>query len=284
MHIITHRGIDSTKEHYYVESSREAFIDQLNRGYGLEFDIRLTSDKEFVVIHDQSLTRISEGKDQRKIESMPLQELLDMEFRGCHLMSLKELLAGIQEKQKKGALSALHLKHSTQNEETLTLLLENLKGVNTDLFIIFDVTVKTAQYLKTKNPRLHLAPSLAHSFDIERYGEATGGTLLSLEDVKKHRELFDWVWLDEWDRKDVQGGTKKFYTQELFQSLRDLGLSISLVTPELHTTSPGLLGGESHSDAKDTETLFHRFGEILALTPDAVCTDYPDILQKISTQ
>ena len=48
------------------------------------------------------------------------------------------------------------------------------------------------------------------------------------------------------------------------------------MTPELHGTSPGLLGGESHKHAANTEVLFERMREILSLEPDAICTDYPE--------
>ena len=62
------------------------------------------------------------------------------------------------------------------------------------------------------------------------------------------------------------------------------GYKIALVTPELHGTSPGLYGGESHKDAKDKETLFKRIKEILSLKPDAVCTDYPEEVRIIASQ
>ena len=58
--------------------------------------------------------------------------------------------------------------------------------------------------------------------------------------------------------------------------MKDAGLSISLVTPELHATSPGLLGGEAHPDAQSRERFFERIGEIIALKPDWICTDYPE--------
>ena len=34
--IITHRGLDISRENYFAESSVEAFTDQSERGYGLE--------------------------------------------------------------------------------------------------------------------------------------------------------------------------------------------------------------------------------------------------------
>ena len=42
MNIITHRGLDPSYQNYYLESSIEAFDNQLNRGFGLEFDLQIT--------------------------------------------------------------------------------------------------------------------------------------------------------------------------------------------------------------------------------------------------
>ena len=84
------------------------------------------------------------------------------------------------------------------------------------------------------------------------------------------------MWLDEWDLSDKAGGTKQFYTREVFQTFKNAGLLIGLVTPELHGTSPGLLGGEAHPDSKPLEQLLERIQTIIALGPDIICTDYPE--------
>jgi hypothetical protein len=66
----------------------------------------------------------------------------------------------------------------------------------------------------------------------------------------------------------------------VFKILKDEGLKVALVTPELHGTSPGLLGGEAHPDA-DKNCLFDRIQEIIDLQPDALCTDYPEEVGKL---
>jgi hypothetical protein len=121
---------------------------------------------------------------------------------------------------------------------------------------------------------------VAHPYDIERYNQCVLGTLLSLEKVLSHKDLFSWVWLDEWDLADKDGGQKQFYTAEVFETLKDQGLKIALVTPELHGTSPGLLGGEAHPDA-DKSRLFGRIQETINLQPDALCTDYPEEVRQM---
>lgn len=123
-----------------------------------------------------------------------------------------------------------------------------------------------------------MAPSVSHPFDIKRYNQAVSDTLISVEEAIKYKKegLYDWVWLDEWDRTDEDGGNKTLYNQEVFERLKSVGYKIALVTPELHGTSPRLLGGEAHPDAATKEKLFARIKEILSLSPDALCADYPE--------
>lgn len=275
MYIITHRGLDPSKENYFMESSLEAFTDQLSRGFGLEFDLQVTKDDKIVVLHDADLTRISSGNDTRKINEITADEILAMEFNGCHITSLDTLLRLIDEKQVYDAISAIHLKYHCQSKKYLNIIISCLEQASVEKFIIFDITVKTAKYLKEKNNKLNLAPSVAHPFDISRYNTATGGTLISIDEALCYSSLFNWVWLDEWDRTDISNGDKKFYIESTFQRFRGEGIKIALVTPELHSTSPKLRGGENHSDALNKK-LFPRIKEILKLNPDAICTDHPD--------
>jgi hypothetical protein len=147
--------------------------------------------------------------------------------------------------------------------------------------IAFDVTLESAEFLRGALPDLPLAPSVAHPYDIARYRGCVGNTLLSLDDVQSHRGLFDWVWLDEWDTVDP-AGSKQFYTEEVFRRVRAQGLKIALVTPELHASSPALLGGERHADASSRERLLARIRSILDLHPDAACTDHPHCVRRMA--
>lgn len=282
--ILTHRGLEPTRAEYYAESSYEAFSDQLSRGYGLEFDVKLTRDSKVVVLHDNSLVRYTNGADARLICEVDASELLEMRFNDCRLTSLEELLSLITEQQEQGVRSALHLKHDFQEPDKLGILLECIEEVSEDEFFIFDVKVPTAKYLKERRPDLILAPSVAHPYDIARYNEFVGGTLLSLETTLAHRELFSLVWMDEWDRSDTNGTNKTFYNAENFAVLRQHDFKIGLVTPELHATSPNLLGGESHPDAASVVKLKERLEAILVLKPDFVCTDHPDLVRELASE
>jgi glycerophosphoryl diester phosphodiesterase len=282
-HILTHRGLDPAIANYFLESSAEAFEDQLKRGYGLEFDVQITKDNQIIISHDNNLKRISNNTIHKNIKELTLKELTSLSFNDCHLISLEKLLQ-LLELYNGNKISALHLKYTSQTPDVLNELIKQLqqRGHHDDL-IIFDVTHDTAIYLKHHIPTLKLAPSVAHPYDIERYNHAVGGTLWNLEDVLKNHELFDWVWLDEWDLSDKNETKKYFYQEEVFSACRAGGFKIALVSPELHASSPGLLGGEAHPDAANLDLLHQRMHAILKLEPDAVCTDYPDMMKNLVT-
>lgn len=256
MYILTHRGLDPTKKPYFPESSRGAFLDQLNRGYGLEFDIQFLDDGNIYISHNVSV-----------------------DLNSPNLIYLPELLNLISISS--SGLSALHLKYFYQKPDYLDRLLVELEKIDLERLVIFDVTIETAKYLKEKNPKLNLAPSVAHEYDIERFNKVVGGTLITIDEVIKNKHLFSWVWLDEWDRSLLNGDNKTLYNKENFEILRKNGFKVVLVMPELHATSPGLLGGEVHQDAKDMETLIKRMKEIIKLKPNAVCTDWPDLVSSL---
>ena len=274
--IMTHRGLDPSQSNYFFESSQEAFQDQLDRGYGLEYDVRVTADGHFVITHDKDVKRISDGVDQRLVSEATMEEIKAFELNGCHLTDLDTLCSMIAQSEG-GSISALHLKYESQVPEVLDAVVDVFQKY--DLFercIVFDTKIETAKFLKEQDERFHIAPSVAHEYDIERYNEVVGETLYSVDEAIEHKDIFDWVWLDEWDRTDRDGGKKSLYTADVFTTLRSEGFKIGLVAPELHASSPGLLGGEAHQDAEDIERLGVRLKEIVLLGPDAMCTDYPD--------
>jgi len=278
MIIFSHRGLDPDKKDYYLESSRESFLDQVKRGYGLEFDLQPTQDGEFIIFHDSSLERISGGDDTRRFNTMKFDEILKLEIKKCHLIDLVSIL---KIAEKKGVFSAIHVKYLVQTNLFMDKFLEILNMFDCSKIIIFDLIPEFANYLKKKNSNLILAASVSHPYDIERYGKQVGGTLLSVDEIISYKSLYDWAWLDEWDRSDRNGGYKSLYNTEVFDKLRKNNFKIAVVSPELHGSSPGLLGGEFHQDADDRNVLLDRLNEIISIKPDAICTDYPDLLSSM---
>lgn len=278
--VFTHRGLEPSHPNYYPESSYEAFADQLGRGFGIEFDPNFVKDG-IVVSHDSNLKRITEGNDTRDFHDVTVTEITQVIYgnqKKGRIPTIDEVFSLIQESA--SPMNALHLKGKFQDRNYLDQLITKLNDYS-DLFdriLIFDAKPKTARYLKHAIPQLHIAPSVGHPYDIQRFNTAVLGTLISVEDALLYKKegLYDWVWLDEWDRTDENGNDKTLYNKETFETLKKAGYKISLVTPELHGTSPGLLGGEAHPDAKDQKTLFQRIKTIIFLDPDAICTDYPE--------
>jgi len=281
--IFTHRGIEPSNPKAWPESSFESFENHLARGFGIEFDPNFAKD-EIVVIHDSSLTRITSNKDNRKIAETSVSELKYLKYgkeNNGRIPTFKEVLSLISKNSV--SLNALHLKGIFQNKEKIVLLIKEINKFPevVDKILFFDIKPEFAEYIKSQNQNFKLAASVAHEFDIKRYNTVANGTLLSVKEAINHKSLYDWVWLDEWDTLGEKNQEKQFYTEETFSELKKTGYKISLVTPELHATSPGLLGGEAHKDAKDKETLFNRIKEILLLNPDAVCTDYPEEVKEM---
>ncbi len=56
-HLFAHRGLFA-KDQSIPENSMGAFANALEHGYGIELDIQLTKDKQLVVFHDHTLTRM----------------------------------------------------------------------------------------------------------------------------------------------------------------------------------------------------------------------------------
>lgn len=278
--ILTHRGLEPSNKNVYPESSFESFLDQIERGFGIEFDPNFCKDV-IAVNHDSNLKRITDGLDSRNFFEVTEDEVKKIRYgkeKKGRIPLLDEILCLIE--NNKANLHAMHLKGKFQNKESVDLLLNAMKKYPDAIkkIVIFDIKPEIAKYIKSKNKEIKLAPSVAHEYDIKRYNSFVSGTLISVEDAIKYKKegLYDWAWLDEWDTIDENGNEKKIYTKEVFDSLRNEGYKIALVTPELHGTSPGLLGGEAHKDAKNKEVLFDRIKEIISLNPDAVCTDYPE--------
>lgn len=280
--ILTHRGLEPSRVDFFSEGSFEAFENQLKRGFGIEFDPNFSRDG-IIVFHDSSLKRITKGKDERRFSDMKLEEIKKIRLEKGRIAELGEILQLI--KKSKSQLNAMHLKGIYQNKENIDLILRALKEYGViDKMLLFDVKPEFARYIKSINSKIKLALSVAHPYDIKRYDKFVGATLISIEDALKYKKegLYDWAWLDEWDTLDENGKEKRLNTRENFDKLRKAGYKIATITPELHGTSPGLYGGESHRDARNKESLFRRIRELIELKPDAICTDYPEEVRDLA--
>lgn len=232
-----------------------------------------------IISHDNSFERITNGNVQINLSELRIREATFIKYGG----GLQGRLARLDEVfnliiNSDSAINALHLKGKYQSPEYLEALLLAIKNFPDikDKIFIFDLKPDAAEFIKINMSDLKTGASLAHPYDIERFNQFVGGTLISIDDALKYKriKLYDWAWMDEWDKKSTKG-YKSFYTEANFGVLRKVGYNLALVSPELHKKSPGLYGGEEHQDAVTNDRLFRRVREILSLEPDAICTDYP---------
>ena len=88
--LIAHRANDN---HDYLENTKEAVIECLNKDYidGIEIDVRVTKDKEFVLIHNILIDKISDGNGF--VKDKTLKELKNYEFgKKQKISTLEEIL------------------------------------------------------------------------------------------------------------------------------------------------------------------------------------------------
>lgn len=276
MQIITHRWLEPlNKSFHFMESSKEAFLNQLQRWFGLEFDINFSKDMVPFIFHDSSLERITSWNDRRKFIDLSIKDILSYDLYWNSFISFEKLLEEINNYRKIWKYSALHLKAKFQEKRYIDIILKILgdfKDIENKV-CIFDLKIETAKYIKSKNKNLKLFASVSHKYDIDRYNVYTWNTLLSIDEFLSNLNLYEWAWLDEWDRKD-KIWEKSLYNGENFNIIRNKNKLIWLVTPELHGKSPWLLWWEMHDDCRDLEILKSRFKEIINLKPDFICSDY----------
>ena len=97
MKFIAHRGNDN---HEYKENTKEALLWCLKQDYidGVELDIRLTKDKEFIIYHNTSIVEL--GLNRMFIANESLEKLQGINFgtveNPYYLSSLNEFLREVK--------------------------------------------------------------------------------------------------------------------------------------------------------------------------------------------
>ncbi len=77
-----HRGLHGTvgSDTFCAENSLTAFSRAVERGFGIELDVRLSKDGELVVFHDATLDRVTNGSG--KVSDLTLQQLKQLSLMG----------------------------------------------------------------------------------------------------------------------------------------------------------------------------------------------------------
>ena len=75
--LFAHRGLHNAQR---AENSMSAFAAAVEKGYGIELDVRLSKDKKLVVFHDDTLTRVA--KIEGRVDECTAEELGAMSLAG----------------------------------------------------------------------------------------------------------------------------------------------------------------------------------------------------------
>jgi glycerophosphoryl diester phosphodiesterase len=266
--LYSHRGIDFDRRDKMAENSLDAFRWAATQGFGIELDLQMTRDQVLIVAHDATVESWTGGKAKKAWSSFSNDEILKLETalgpiaRFTQVLSLAKEFPQLQ--------LAIHLKGTNQSPAFVHKLVDAL-SLEKDLYprtLIFDLKLDVATTLRRALPGIGLAPSVSDEYDISRYQSSVNGTLMSVEDVLTHKQVFNWVWMDEWDRSAMHDPIKTFYASEHVERLRKKGFKIALISPELHKA-------EGHQDGVEQKAMQARWFELIELKPDAICTDYP---------
>jgi len=126
--LVAHRGLARNAP----EDTLPAFAACLELGIGIELDIRTTKDGHLVVLHDDTLSRTTNGGN-RSVRDLTLAELKQLDagawflpsFAGIRVPTLEEVFAMVKERSRGSSLLALDIKHITEDgEKQLVALVE----------------------------------------------------------------------------------------------------------------------------------------------------------------
>jgi glycerophosphoryl diester phosphodiesterase len=269
MEIVAHRGLTST----VVENTIPAFKMALQQGFGIEVDLRRTSDGEFVVNHDNKLKR--KAGVNEAINNLTITELKSIQSNPrdsdtlYEIPTLREVLDVFVATSSADTHLALHLKGDGWDGQVADLL-DTIRAYDEDssldLFnqiFVFDVTVDTAQRFAAAEPPVSIGLSIGES---EHFPTDRNPTIYRYEDVRD-LDFWDVVWADEW--------TGGLYTTEFIRQVRADDRAVICVSPELHAgTDPSHPQHDSPADV--WEKLIH-------LNVDGICTDLgPELRARIT--
>ena len=121
MNIIAHRGLHQI----YQENTMDAFLEALNEEIdGIEFDVRITKDKEFVIIHNALINKTSNGSGF--VKDKTLKELRKYNFGTLEYPSKISTLKEVLEINFQNKILLIELKAEKSFEEKTINKLLNL--------------------------------------------------------------------------------------------------------------------------------------------------------------
>jgi len=160
--LVAHRGL----LRHAPENTLPAFAVCLELGIGFELDIRTTRDGKLVVIHDDTLSRTTDGPS-RSVREFTLAELKRYDagswfhpsFAGMRVPTLQETFALIKQHKRGHTIIALNIKDVTVDGEEHLVDLVREYGLLDESFA-FDQSEECSRRLKTLNPKMRIGANV----------------------------------------------------------------------------------------------------------------------------
>ena len=184
---IAHRG---NNNHLYLENTKEAIIDCLSKDYidGVEIDIRVTKDKEFVVIHNILIDRVSNGSGF--VKDKTLKELKSYVFGNNQKIStLEEIL-----KVKNNKLLLIEIKDESNNyKEFIDIFYKKIKKYLYLNIIVCSFNYELLTYLKKIEKNIRCALIINSIFNKDKIYNYLDYKLLSKQTIEYSKDN-DFIW------------------------------------------------------------------------------------------
>lgn len=184
---IAHRANDN---HNYLENTKEAIIYCLNKEYidGIEIDIRVTKDKEFVLIHNMLIDKISNGKGF--IKDKTLKELKTYKLKNNQkINTLEEILNVMNNK-----LLLIEIKDEMNNyKEFIDIFYKKIKKYLYLNIIICSFNYELLNNLKKLNKNIKCALIINTILNKDKLYNHLDYKLLS-KNTLEHSNNNDFIW------------------------------------------------------------------------------------------
>ena len=185
--LIAHRGNDN---HIYLENTKEAIIHCLNKEYidGIEIDVRVTKDKEFVLIHNMLVDKISNGIGF--VKEKTLKELKNYNLKNNQKINTLEEILNIMNNK----ILLIEIKDETNNYKEFIEIF--YKKINKYLYlniIICSFNYELLNYLKELNKNIKCALIINTILNKDKIYNHLDYKLLS-KNTLEHSKDNDFIW------------------------------------------------------------------------------------------
>lgn len=233
----------------YPENSLRSLLEATKAGFGLELDIRLTKDKDFLIIHDDDFYRLSGRKG--KVSETNIFEVANSHYMDgkTKFISLNFFLNTIKKLNIYPSCAAVHLKLDSQTTPGLKKIARYWRKYNMYInFFVFGLTPGSAFELKKIDNRIKIG-LIVSDYKFEHAS-------FFWEEVK-NLNVFDIVWVAEY---------RHFYSDKLFSDIKKTRKKIFAVSPDIHKSLGHPLAYKGYEKT---------WQKLLKWKVDGICTDHP---------